>query len=231
MKLKAIALTTALLAGSLPAYAGFMMGAPNEAATAAFETVLSYTDETTAVELQTQQEAVTDLRTQLDELLSAEERDDDAISEVRSQLRDARHELGSDVREIVDANDELQTQLQEQREVARTERAVTGYALRDDDGYASLLEAASEDQATTLEANQQAIEDIKTAASDARDSGATRDEMREFRDQIRTIAQEQADIVSEVLETNEELQTEFTAAAEDAVSEMRSQRPRRGRGM
>lgn len=229
MKLKAIALTTALFAGTLPAYADFMMGPP-PGAEEAFETVLSFTDETTAETLQTQQDTLTDLRSQLEELLAADEVDADAVAELRSQLRDARHELGSDIRDVVDSNEELQTALQEQREAARTERAVTKYALRDDDAYASLLEAASDEQAATLESNQTAIEDLKTAASEARESGATRDEMREYREQIRTLMEQQSETVSDVLEANEELQTEFTSATEDMVAEMRPSRGGRGHG-
>lgn len=230
MKFKTFALTAALLAGTLPAYADFMMGPP-PGAEEAFETVLSYTDEATAETLQTQQDTVADLRTQLEEALAAEEVDSDAVSDLRSLLREARHELGDDIRDIVDSNDELQTALQEQREAARTERAITGYALRDDEAYASLLEAASDDQASTLETNQQAIEDLKTAASEARESGATRDEMREYREQIRTLMEQQAEVVSEVLDSNEELQTEFSSAAEEMVADMRPSRGgHRGRG-
>lgn len=225
MKLKAITLT-ALLAGSLPVYAGFMMGGAPGGSGEALETVISSTDEATAAALQSQRDAVADLQSQLETLLDADERDDDAISDVRSQLHEARHELRSEVHEIVDANEELKTALHEQREAARSERAVTGYALRDDEAYASLLGAASEEQSATLEANQQAIEDLKTQANEAKAAGATREEMHEYREQIRTLASEQADTVSAILEANEDLQSEFTAATEGMVSDMRP--PRRG---
>lgn len=226
MKLKTIALTT-LLAGSLPVYAGFMMGPMGDNAADAFETILEYTDETTASDLQTQKDAVDALRTELGTLMNAEERDEEAITNVRSQLREARHDLRDDVRDVVSENDELKTALQTQREEARMERAVTGYALRDDSAYESLTAAATEDQAALLETNKTAMESIRTEVEEAKAAGASREELREYREEMRTLASEQAEIVSDVLDANEELQSEFTAAADEFISENRPSRQRR----
>lgn len=230
MKLKT--LTAAILvATTLPAQAGFMMGHPGaEAATEVLETVTSYTDETTAATLQSQQDVITDLQTQLEELMAAEEVDQEAVAELRSQLHDARHELRDDIRDIVGDNEELQTALQEQREAAREERRVTGYALHNDEAFASLIDAATEEQATTLEANQTAMEELRTQADELRAAGATREEMQDIREQMRELGQEQAEIVGEVLESNEELQTELSSAASDMVSEMRPRHGGGGRG-
>lgn len=227
MKLKTLAFTT-LLAGSVPVYAGFMMGPPMGAgAEAAFDTILEYTDSGTAAELQTQKDAVDVLRDQLDTLTSAEVPDETAIAETRDQLREARHELGDEIRDIVSDNDELKSALKEQRETARLEHAVTGYALRNDTAYESLTAAATEDQTAQLEENKTAMETLRNQAEEARAAGATREEMREIREQMHTLAAEQAEIVDEVLDANSELQSEFTAAAEEFISEHRPPRHRR----
>lgn len=224
MKLTTFA-TAMLISATLPVQAGFMMGhAGAEAATAVLDTVISYADETTAAELSTQQDAITELRTQLDELLAAEEQDTAAISDVRSQLHDARHDLRDDIRDIVSDNEELKASLQEQRDAARQERQVTGYALRNETAFASLVEAATEEQAASLEANQSTLEELRTQADEARAAGATRSEVSELRDQMRSLIQEQADVVAEVLEANEELQTEFATATTEIASDMREQR-------
>lgn len=227
MNLKKIALA-ALLASAFPAQAGFMLGGPGEGAAAAFDTVLTFTDEATGTELQTQRDAVTDLRSQLETLASADERDSDAITEVKNQLREARHSLRSDVRDVVDANSELKTALNEQREAARSERAINRYALHNEDAFGELVGAATEEQVASLETNKAAMEALKTQAFDARAAGASREEMREIRDQMRTQAQEQAEVVGEILDANQELQTEFASASEELLGEMRP--PRRGRG-
>lgn len=226
MKLKALTLTT-LLAGSVPVYAGFMMGPMEDNAAAAFDTILEYADDTSATELQSQKESVDALRTELDTLMAAEEPDEEAIAEARTQLRDARHDLRDDVRDVVSENDELKTVLQEQRETAQLERAVTGYALHNDSAYESLTAAATDEQASQLEGNKAAMDSLRTEAEDARAAGATREDMRDFHEQMRTLASEQAEIVSDVLDANEELQSEFATAAEDFISEHRPPRHRR----
>lgn len=228
MKLKALAVAT-LLAGSVPVYAGFMMGGPpmDDRGAEAFDTILEYTDSNTATALQTQKDAVDTLRDQLNTLMSADERDEAAIAETRDQLRDARHELGDDIRDIVSENDELKSALHEQRETARLEHAVTGYALRNNTAYESLTSAATAEQAAQLEENKAAMETLRNQAEEARAAGATREEMREIGEQMHTLAAEQAEIVGEVLDANSELQSDFTAAAQEFVSEHRPPRHRR----
>ncbi len=225
--IKALTLT-ALLAGSLPVSAGFMMGPPQEAREAAFETIVSFTDEATTASLQTQRDTLTDLRGQLETLRNAEEQDTAAITDVRGQLQDARQALRTDVREIVDANGELQTALQEQREAARAERAVTRFALRDGEAFTALTEAATDEQAASLEANQTALEALRTEASEARAAGASLEDLQAIREQLKGLISEQKDTVSDVLEANEELQSDFTASAQEFISNHRP--PRGGRG-
>ncbi len=227
--IKALTLS-ALFVGTLPVYAGFMMGPPQQAREAAFETIVSFADDATVANLQIQRDTLTDLRSQLETLRNAEEQDTTAISDVRGQLQDARQALRTDVREIVDTNGELKTALQEQREAARTERAVTRFALRDDEAFAALTEAATDEQTASLEANKMAMEALRAQASEARSAGASREDLQAIRDQMKGLISDQKDTVGDVLEANEELQSDFTASAQEFISNNRPPRGERGFG-
>lgn len=229
MKMKSLVLSTLML-GAMPVYAGFMMGPPEAAREAAFETITSFTDEATTADLQAQRDAVTDLRSQLETLRSAETQDEEAIADAREQLREARQGLRGDIKDIVGENEELRDSLRDQRQAARAEHAVTHYALRDEDAFGELVDAASEEQATALQSNQDAIQTLRSEISDARAAGASREDVGELRDQIKTLAMEQKDIVGEVLEANDELKGEFLSEAKEIVRERRPGRNRPNRG-
>jgi hypothetical protein len=190
----------------------------------AFDAVVDFVDPAVADELTSAQVDIQALRDELTVMRSADEVDEAAIDGVRNELRDLRSALSTQVRDIVQGNEELRTELRGAARMAREDFIVTGYALRDDDALNDLLAAASGDDANAFAANQDSIVALQDEIRAARDAGADREATAALRDELRTISGAQRDLVGDILDANEDLQAELLSDARETVRNVRSDR-------
>ena len=208
-------------------------GHPNIGNEEAFELILSYTDETTAADLTALRDQIDATRDELKALHSADEVDEEAFNALREELQTLRRSLFEQVRGIVDANEDLKAELRGLAREARGNRMAGGYALRTDEGFNELIAAASAEQAAALTDSQGQIDALHAEIRAARDAGATREELKDLTAQLRSLREEQRDIVAAVLEANEELRANLLeqarATRNEMREEMRNKRPRNRR--
>ena len=185
----------------------------------AFNIVLSYVeDAAVADELTAQKEAVEALREELKALRGSASEDE--LAALREELKTARQALGDNIRGIVEGNDELRAELRDFAVDQRKDRIATGFALRDDDTFAQIVEASG-DQASVLLSNQSSIDAIRAEMKAQKEAGATREDLAGLASELRALVREQRDIVQDVLDANSDLMATVIADARAARKEIR----------
>ena len=198
-------------------------GHPNFGGEEAFELVLSYTDDETAAKLTALRDEIDATRDELWALHDADEVDEEAVAALREQLKTLRKDLFEQVRGIVDENEDLRAELRDLKRFAHQERVAGRFGLRSQEGFNEVVAAADAEQAAALTDNQGQIDALRAELRAARDAGASREEMKDVAMQLRTLREEQRDLVASVLDANAELRDSLLDQARDARREMRDE--------
>ncbi len=218
MKLKSLIALAALFAASA-SWAQDHGPRPHHGGEEAFNIVLSYVeDAAVADELTAQRETVQALRDELKALRGSAS--DDELAALREELKAARQALGDNIRGIVDGNDELRAELRDFAVDQRQDRIATGFALRNDDAFAQIVDASG-DQASALLANQTSIDTLRADIRAQREAGASREDLAPLAQELRALVREQRDIINGVLEANDELMSSVLADARLARQQIR----------
>ncbi len=192
---------------------------PHHGGDEAFDIVLSYVDDATvADELTAQRETVQALREELKALRGSAS--DDELAALREELKVARQALGDNIRGIVDGNDELRMELRDFAIDQRQDRIATGFALRNDDAFAQIVDASG-DQASVLLSNQSSIDTLRADLKAQREAGASREDLAPQAQELRVLVREQRDLINGVLEANDELMDSVLADARLARQQIR----------
>ena len=180
----------------------------NENRGEAFDVILDFVDDTTAQELRDSRGAVDAARQELAALRDAETRDEGAISDARENLVSLRRELSDQLRVEIGANEDLQAELRSLVQDARQDRIETVAAGRDEN-FDAVLGAATDEQALVLVDNRDAIEVLAGDLRSLRDDGATRDDLGDQVEVLRTLQREQRELVSDIVAANDDLRADL----------------------
>ena len=175
---------------------------------AAFDVILNFVDDTTAQELRDSRGAVDAARQELAALRDAETRDEGAISDARENLVSLRGELSDQLRVEIGANEDLQAELRSLVQEARQDQIETVAAVRDEN-FDAVLGAATDEQALVLVDNRDAIEVLAGDLRSLRDDGATRDDLGDQVEVLRTLQREQRELVSDIVAANDDLRADL----------------------
>lgn len=175
---------------------------------AAFDVILNFVDDTTAQELRDSRGAVDAARQELAALRDAETRDEGAISDARENLVSLRRELSDEIRTEIGANEDLQAELRSLVQEARQDQIETVAAVRDEN-FDAVLGAATDEQALVLVDNRDAIEVLAGDLRSLRDDGATRDDLGDQVEVLRTLQREQRELVSDIVAANDDLRADL----------------------
>ena len=175
---------------------------------AAFDVILNFVDDTTAQELRDSRSAVDAARQELAALRDAETRDEGAISDARENLVSLRRELSDQLRVEIGANEDLQAELRSLVQEARQDQIETVAAVRDEN-FDAVLGAATDEQALVLVDNRDAIEVLAGDLRSLRDDGATRDDLGDQVEVLRTLQREQRELVSDIVAANDDLRADL----------------------
>ena len=186
----------------------------------AFDVILDFVEEARAEELQGSRDAVDALREELIALRDLDEPDEDAIASVREDLIASRRDLSDEIRAEIGANEDLQAELRSLAQEARQDRIETVAADRDE-RFDAVLDAASDDQAPVLAENRDAIVDLTDELRSLREDGATRDDLGDQREELRTLQRDQRELVRDIVAANEDLRTELMADAREVRRDVR----------
>ncbi|MEM6513472.1 MAG: hypothetical protein AAF660_10705 [Pseudomonadota bacterium] len=218
MKIKLLIALAALAAASASA-AQSHGPRPHHGGEEAFNIVLSYVeDSAVADELTAQRETVVALREELKALRGSAS--DDELAALREELKAARMSLNDGIRSVVEGNDELRAELRDFAIDQRQDRIATGFALRNDDAFAQIVDASG-DQSSALLANQTSIDTLRADIKAQRDAGASREELAPLAQELRALVREQRDIIDSVLDGNDELMDTVLADARMARQQIR----------
>ncbi|MEM1176394.1 MAG: hypothetical protein AAGA33_05055 [Pseudomonadota bacterium] len=192
---------------------------PHHGGEEAFNIVLSYVEDAAfADELTAQRETVEALREELKALRGSAS--DDELAALREELKAARMALNDNIRGVVEGNDELRAELRDFAIDRRQDRIATGFALRNDDAFAQIVDASG-DQSSALLANQTSIDTLRADIKAQREAGASREDLAPLAQELRALVREQRDIINGVLETNDELMSSVLADARTARQQIR----------
>ena len=180
----------------------------NENRGEAFDVILDFVDDTTAQELRDSRGAVDAARQELAALRDAETRDEGAISDARENLVSLRRELSDQLRVEIGANEDLQAELRSLVQEARQDQIETVAAVRDEN-FDAVLGAATDEQALVLVDNRDAIEVLAGDLRSLRDDGATRDDLGDQVEVLRTLQREQRELVSDIVAANDDLRADL----------------------
>ncbi|MEM9689109.1 MAG: hypothetical protein AAF917_06495 [Pseudomonadota bacterium] len=218
MKIKLLIALAALAAASASAAQSHGQR-PHHGGEEAFNIVLSYVeDSAVADELTAQRETVVALREELKALRGSAS--DDELAALREELKAARMSLNDGIRSVVEGNDELRAELRDFAIDQRQDRIATGFALRNDDAFAQIVDASG-DQSSALLANQTSIDTLRADIKAQRDAGASREELAPLAQELRALVREQRDIIDSVLDGNDELMDTVLADARMARQQIR----------
>ncbi len=176
----------------------------NENRGEAFDVILDFVDDTRADELRVSRDAVDAARDVLVALRDTETRDEDAISDAREDLAAVRSDLRDEIRTEIDINDDLRAELRSLAQENRQEQR-EAVAARRDENFDAVLGAATDDQASSLIEHRDAIAGLTDELRSLRGDGATRDDVADQRDELRTLQREQREIVWDIVDANDDL--------------------------
>lgn len=194
----------------------------------AFELIVGSVDAEVAAELTVARDSIDALRDELIALRDAEVVDQEAIEALRDELHTLRQSLRDQVRDVVDGNEELRAALGNLARETREEMLVSRYAFHNDDAFNEIVAAATTDQAAALVENQGLLDALRDELQVARDAGATREEMADLMVEARALRDEQRDLVSDVLDANDDLLAGVLEDARTAREATREQARERG---
>lgn len=199
-----------ILVWALAAVPVFAQGqVPNSDRGAAFDVILAFVDPTTAEELQLSRDAVEAARETLVSLRDAVEPDEDAVTEARENLASLRRELGDALRAEIGANEDLQAELRSVVQDARQDRVD------------AVVAAATDEQALALGDNRDAIDALTDELRSLRDDGATRDDLADQRDELRTLQSDQRELFQEIVDANSDLRNVLLADTREVRRDIR----------
>ncbi len=180
----------------------------------AFDVILDFVDEARAEELQGSRDVVDALRQELVALRDTDTPDEDAITSAREDLNAARRDLSDELRTEIRSNEDLQAELRSLAQEARQDRIETVAAFRDE-RFDAVLDAASDDQVPVLVDNRDTIASLTDELRSLRDEGASRDEVADQREELRTLQSDQRELVRDIVAANEDLRSELLADARE----------------
>lgn len=199
-----------ILVWALAAVPVFAQGqVPNSDRGAAFDVILAFVDPTTVEELQLSRDVVEAARETLVSLRDAVEPDEDAVTEARENLASLRRELGDALRAEIGANEDLQAELRSVVQDARQDRVD------------AVVAAATDEQALALGDNRDAIDALTDELRSLRDDGATRDDLADQRDELRTLQSDQRELFQEIVDANSDLRNVLLADTREVRRDIR----------
>jgi uncharacterized membrane protein len=154
------------------------------------------------------------LRQELVALRDTDTPDEDAITSAREDLNAARRDLSDELRTEIRSNDHLQAELRSLAQEARQDRIETVAEFRDE-RFDAVVDAASDDQAPVLVDNRDAIASLTDELRSLREEGASRDEVADQREELRTLQSDQRELVRDIVAANEDLRSELLADARE----------------
>jgi DNA repair exonuclease SbcCD ATPase subunit len=167
--------------------------------------VIESVDEQTAAELIAGRDAVEDLRDELSTLKDAEELDQEAFDAVLDEMQALRGELRDQLRELIESDEDLQAELRDSARNARAGFLSNASAMQNSNLLDEILAVATDEQAEALLANQDAMDALVANLQTAHEAGASFDEISDLVSEFRVLRDAQRDVVSEVIEANEDV--------------------------
>jgi hypothetical protein len=209
-------LVSVLLATALSTQASAHSKKDPLAREAAMATIIESVDAGTAASIQTRAELIKRQHASLRELHQSDTADRGSIRTARQALRDSRREMGREIRRVLDEQPELRAQLKSQRQTLRQQRRLSKFVIANDDAFNLLTNAAPADLQQSLSDNRELLATARSAIRDARDSGASKTQVKSLVRHSRELFQSHRASVGRILTDNAAVQTQLLAMADEA---------------